>query len=157
MRGESRLGFGFNSPPGHERPESCRKDEITEAEAKRGLDFRSDRTCCVHAEQRALLDALEKMPELESIYDHFQGSVVYFGRLSDNGDLIPSGAPYCTVCSKLFADVGIGWCLWHEEEVWGQEGIYRYGPREYNEVSFCHYLPRPERRAKKDKENKKGE
>ncbi len=45
------IGSGTNSPPGHVKIDKCLKDDLSE-------NFRSDRTCCVHAEERAILDAL---------------------------------------------------------------------------------------------------
>jgi hypothetical protein len=140
VRDDMVIGFGYNSPPGDRPPRACLKDEITESEMRGEGTFKSDKTCCVHAEQRALLFALEDMPAGETAEDYLRGAVVYFSRVDSEGRPVPSGAPYCTVCSKLYADVGIGWCLWHREEVWGEEGIYRYGPREYNKISFRHHL-----------------
>lgn len=45
------IGRGFNSPPKNKILEHCFKDDLP-------ADFRSDKTCCVHAEQRAIMDAL---------------------------------------------------------------------------------------------------
>lgn len=39
----------------------------------------TDKTCCIHAEQRAIMDALRKNP------DKIAGSRLYFIRLDDNG------------------------------------------------------------------------
>jgi dCMP deaminase len=111
------IGEGFNSPPGNETLEYCFKDELSD-------DFRSDRTCCVHAEQRAVIDALRNGNDLE-------GSRLYFIRIDDNGEKLKAGKPYCTVCSKMALDVGVSeFVLLHEE------GICVYDTEEYNEISF---------------------
>lgn len=112
-----RIGGGFNSPPGNQRLERCLKDDLPE-------DFISDRTCCVHAEDRAIRDAIEKNPE------KIRGSRLYYIRLKDK-KIMKAGNPYCTWCSKTALDVGIAeFVLWHEE------GIGVYDTREYNKLSY---------------------
>jgi len=116
------IGAGFNSPPKNECLEKCLKDELPE-------NFKSDRTCCVHAEQRAMLDAIKTNP------DKIEGSTIYFIRLN-RGSIAYAGKPYCTICSKMSLDVGISeFVLWHDE------GITSYDAKEYNDLSFQH---RPE-------------
>ncbi|MBR9678324.1 MAG: hypothetical protein GOU97_03485 [Nanoarchaeota archaeon] len=118
------IGAGYNSPPRDEKLKKCFKDEIP-------VNFKSDRTCCVHAEQRAVMDALKKNP------DKIVGSAIYFARLEEKGRIKKSGRPYCTICSKMVLDAGIAeFVLWHEKEVWEREGIYVYDTREYNDLSF---------------------
>lgn len=117
------IGEGYNSPPGDETLEKCFKDDIPK-------HFKSDRTCCVHAEQRAILEAMKHDPT---------GSTIYFTRLDEEGRIRPSGRPYCTICSKLALDAGVSeWVLLHGEHAWGEEGIYSYTAREYNTLSFQH-------------------
>ena len=112
------IGSGFNSPPGNKCLELCIKDSLPK-------DFKSDRTCCVHAEQRAMVDALRNGT------NNIQGSRIYFIRLDENGNMKPAGKPYCTICSKMALDVGIGeFALMHEN------GICVYDTKEYNDVSF---------------------
>lgn len=113
------LGWGYNSKPCHEGG-SCFKDDLAPG-------FKSDKTCCVHAEQRAIMDALKKHPEL------IVGSRLYFIRIDDEGKILKAGKPYCTICSKMALDVGIAeFVLWHEE------GITIYDTKEYNELSFAY-------------------
>ncbi|MEK6821523.1 MAG: hypothetical protein AABY11_03950 [archaeon] len=113
------IGVGFNAPPQNECIEKCLKDE-------RSLDFRSDKTCCLHAEQRAILDAVALNPKL------LHGSSLYYIR-KKHGEMVFAGKPYCTICSKLALDVGIKeFVLWHEN------GITAYDTREYNELSFAY-------------------
>lgn len=90
------IGSGFNSPPQNiegQRRCSCSKDSYNKKV--------TDKTCCVHAEQRAIMDALRKNP------DKLSGSRLYFIRLDKNGAPSKSGEPHCTICSKMALDVGI--------------------------------------------------
>ncbi len=112
------IGEGFNSPPKNLPLDICLKDTLSE-------DFPSDKTCCVHAEQRAIMNALEKYP------NHLWGSRLYFIRLDLNNEILKAGKPYCTICSKMVLDKNIReFVLWHEE------GICVYDTEEYNRLSF---------------------
>jgi deoxycytidylate deaminase len=114
------IGQGYNSMPCNERGE-CFKDGLP-------LNFKSDKTCCVHAEQRAIMDALENKWKYP-IY----GSSLFFIRLDENDNPMHAGEPYCTICSKMALDVGISkFYLWHKE------GWVGYDTKEYNELSFKH-------------------
>lgn len=113
------LGTGYNAPPkddlslrvcGHFGP-SSRKPK-------------ADRTCCVHAEWRALCHAIETSPQL------VVGANMVFVRVDPRGVIQRSGQPYCTVCSRLALDVGVSeWSLWHSE------GIRIYPAVEYHRLS----------------------
>ena len=112
------IGKGFNSPPKNKKLESCLKDFLPE-------NFKSDKTCCIHAEQRAIMDALKNNS------NKIQESRIYFIRLDENGEKSYAGKPYCTICSKMALDSGISeFVLWHKE------GICVYDIDEYNELSF---------------------
>ncbi|MEI7718274.1 MAG: hypothetical protein WCI72_00270 [archaeon] len=117
---EEITGVGFNSPPANletQRRCSCNKDSYHKKV--------TDKTCCVHAEQRAIMDALKRNP------DKISGSRLYFVRLGEGGKQKQSGNPYCTMCSKMALDVGIAeFVLWHKE------GVCVYGTQEYNDLSF---------------------
>jgi len=114
------IGAGFNSPPGN--LESQRRCSIPKDSLDRKV---TDKTCCIHAEQRAIRDALRRNP------DKLIGSRLYFVRVEEDGDILKAGEPYCTDCSKTSLDVGIvEFVLWHEE------GICVYDTEEYNELSF---------------------
>ena len=121
------IGKGYNAPPlDKEENRTCDK----ELGAGKPFDFTQgkpgfDRTCCMHAEWRAILDALRKSSE------KIIGSVLYFTRVDESGHIKKSGKPYCTVCSRFALDVGIGrFVLWHEE------GIAEYPTHEYNRLSY---------------------
>ena len=90
------IGRGFNSPPGDlESQRRCLKD-------KNCLDKKvTDKTCCMHAEQRAIEDASRNNPT------RLDGSRLYYRKLDDNENPAVSGKPYCTICSKSALDIGI--------------------------------------------------
>lgn len=114
------IGRGFNSPPKNlESQRRCSND-------KENYDKKvTDKTCCVHAEQRAIIDALNKNPK------KLQGAKLYFIRLDKDGIKKFAGNPYCTIYSKMALDVGIShWILLHKE------GICIYDAEEYNNLSF---------------------
>jgi deoxycytidylate deaminase len=114
------IGSGFNGPPGNlesQRRCSCPKDSYHKKV--------SDKSCCVHAEQRAIMNALKNYPE------KIIGSRLYFVRLDNKSNKIPSGNPWCTICSKMALDSGVKeFVLWHEE------GIAVYDTEEYNKLSY---------------------
>jgi deoxycytidylate deaminase len=114
------IGSGFNSPPAEmENQRRCREN-------KKDLHEKvTDKTCCVHAEQRAMIDALKRNPE------KILGSRLFFIRLDEQGNIKRAGKPYCTICSKMALDIGIAeFVLWHKE------GICVYNTDEYNKISF---------------------
>jgi deoxycytidylate deaminase len=114
------IGSGFNSPP---------QDLEKQRRCSYSKDFYhkkvTDKTCCVHAEQRAIMDALKNNP------NKLFGSSLYFNRFNDNGTPSRAGEPYCTICSKMALDVGIAeFVLWHDK------GVCAYDTKEYNTLSF---------------------
>lgn len=117
------IGQGYNAPPLDNPDNPCRclrKDEL-----KPG--FKSDTSGCVHAEQRAIMDALQNNP------DKLSDSCIYYARFNHDLELEYAGKPYCTHCSKLALDAGITeFVLWH------QNGPKAYPTDEYNELSFAY-------------------
>lgn len=115
------VGRGFNSPPhgasGESRchiPKTAYHPRVT------------DKTCCIHAEIRAIQDALKKRGEA------LPGSALYFIRVDKEGALIrAAGKPYCTLCSKMALDAGIS-----EFVLWQESGLAAYGTDEYNTLSY---------------------
>ena len=146
--GNDMLGFGYNSPPNDKKLEKCLKDEIKEAiinAIKNDKEIKiTNPTCCLHAEERAVLNALEnKTDPCAKKEDLFKGSCIYYVSLGKDDNMMPSGRPWCTRCSTLALDIGISeWCMFHAEGVWklGQ-GAYLYSTIEYNEVSFNYHKP----------------
>lgn len=64
------IGRGYNSPPGDIEPKTCIKDILPK-------NFKSDKTCCVHAEQRAIMDALRHYPH------EIEGSTLFFVKVDE--------------------------------------------------------------------------
>ncbi len=88
--------------------------------------FKSDKTCCTHAETRAILQAMRNGYDLST-----PGVSIYFQRLSDEGEPKFSGQPYCTICSKLAFETGItSFVLSHSF------GIIAYPTGLYNSLSY---------------------
>jgi len=120
VQNEEIIGEGYNSPPLElENQRRC-------FNSKKDYDLKiTDKTCCVHAEERAIFDALKNNPL------KIKNSKLYFVRLDLNNKILFAGKPYCTICSKIALDVGIKeFILFHEE------GIFSYETSEYNNLSF---------------------
>ena len=98
------IGKGFNAPPlGDESQRMC------DVELDKSIKQNNDKTCCVHAEWNAILDALKRHG------NKIQGSTLYFMRVGDNGEFTGAGKPYCTVCSRLALESGISvFGLWND-------------------------------------------
>lgn len=111
------IGRGHNSMPCNVEG-SCFKDDLPS-------DFKSDKTCCVHAEQRAIMNALATNAS------YVPGSTLFFIRLDENDQPKVSGDPYCTICSKMTLDVGIKYfCLYRSN------GWVAYETEYYNWLSY---------------------
>lgn len=119
VRDNEIIGSGFNSPAGdHEGQRRC-------SNKKSDYDIKvADKTCCVHAEQRAMMDALKNNS------DKLEGSRLYFIRLKE-GEPSRAGEPYCTICSKMALDTGI-----KEFVLWKEKGVCVYNTDEYNDLSY---------------------
>lgn len=113
------IGVGCNTKTINEGG-SCIKDILPSS-------FKSDRTCCIHAEQAAILDALKYRE------GGINGSEVYFIRLDKEGQPMAADDPYCTICSKMALWAGVYYfCLWDGKQ-WNGYGIHYY-----NKLSFQH-------------------
>jgi deoxycytidylate deaminase len=122
------LGEGFNSPAGGDRSVvRCQYDK-TQYHPKV-----TDKTCCMHAEVRAMLMALRQYPE------KVPGATLFFVSVDALGEKQFSRNPYCTVCSKLALDVGL-----KEFVLWHRSGITAYNTAEYNELSYAYTEQAPE-------------
>lgn len=120
MSGDLLIGEGTNGPPGRlaSQQRCLRRQELA-------YGFKSDATCCIHAEQRAIMEALRHHPS------QIDGSRLYFIRLGSDERPVVAGNPYCTHCSKLALDAGLA-----EFVLWQAEGITVYDTIEYNDLSF---------------------
>ena len=83
------IGRGFNSPPQNKTLDHCFKEYLP-------VNVKSDKTCCVHAEQRAIMNALRNNPN--KIID----SILYFIRLDRDNNPTKADKPYCTICSRNY-------------------------------------------------------
>ncbi len=111
---------GFNSPPANQ--ENQRRCNVDKSKYHPKV---KDTTCCIHAEQRAIIDTLKTNP------DKITWSRLYFVRLNIDGNIEPAGKPYCTICSKMTLDSWISeFVLLHPE--W----VCIYDTDEYNKLSF---------------------
>ena len=117
------IGRGFNGPPNNDiLKRKCELNLINSSKPK------SDRTCCVHSEWRAIIDAIKNKKDINE-------SILYFTRVDKEGNILKSGQPYCTVCSRLALDNGIKYFgLWHDS------GIKLYDTEEYSELSYQFYV-----------------
>lgn len=116
------IGKGYNAPPlGDESQRMCA------APLNTSIKQNNDKTCCVHAEWNAILDALKQHPDLVS------GSTLYFMRVNEDGEFTEAGEPYCTVCSRLALESGVvTFGLWND----GPEMI---DTAVYNRRSYDYY------------------
>lgn len=114
------IGKGFNSPPNNlQSQKRCTNNKDSYNNKV------TDKTCCVHAEQRAIMDALKNNPS------KLKDSTLYFIRLNKNNNKQFAGKPYCTICSKMALDAGIKeFVLFHEN------GVKPYKTDEYNLLSY---------------------
>jgi deoxycytidylate deaminase len=119
------IGAGYNAPPlDQAENRMCVLTSDPAALARRGKP-KYDFTCCLHAEWRAILDALKRNA------NKIEGAKLYFVRVDETGHIKKSGQPYCTACSRLALDVGLDkFLLWHEK------GIGEYPTDEYNRLSY---------------------
>ena len=120
------IGRGYNAPPLDKEEHRTCLDEYRSVDKK---NF--DRTCCIHAEWRAIIDTLKTNSR------KIVGSRLYFIRVDGEGNIKKSGKPYCTVCSRLALDVGIERFL-----LWNAEGICSYPTDEYNRLSYDYFEPK---------------
>lgn len=114
------IGEGYNAPPlDDEANRACNNEyELPQK-------YKYDRTCCMHAEWRAVLDACRRNSK------KLKGSVLYFTRVKDDGTLPKSGEPICTVCSRFALDVGVATFV-----LWQEDGMNAYPTDEYNRISY---------------------
>lgn len=120
------IGRGYNSPPRHNpKYRTC----LNEYKILSG--FRHDRTCCMHAEQRAVEDAIRKNSRL------ILGSRVYFARLVKNNQIEKGKDIKCTICSRTMLDKGVKeFIMLHEK------GVVLYPLAELDRLSYQHKTPR---------------
>ena len=121
VKDDTIIGSGVNKVPGAiESQRRCnRKDELPK-------DFKSDMTCCIHAEVSAIHDAMLTNP------DELMGSRIYFMRRNVANEVQKSGKLYCTICSKAALDAGVA-----EFALWQEKGVAVFDTEEFNDLSFA--------------------
>lgn len=118
------IGKGFNSPP-QNRTENRRC--LNEYEIPGG--FRHDRTCCIHAEQRAIEDAVRHGRDTSS-------ARIYFVALDENGSKIKAKDLKCTICSRAVLDAGIS-----EFALYCEDSVRVYDSVEFDRLSYAYKTP----------------
>ena len=114
------IGEGYNGPPlDLETRRTCGSPRNLAVKPK------YDKTCCIHAEWRAILHACKTHPEA------IHGSTLYFMRIDDAGAFTDAGLPYCTVCSRLALESGVGFFA-----LWNNAGVDLYTV-EYDRASYA--------------------
>lgn len=118
------ISEGFNGPP-QDKPEfrTC----LDEYQIPAG--FRHDKTCCIHAEQRAIQNALKNDKNVN-------GSRIYFVAIDKDGNKIQATDMKCTICSRAVLDAGI-----FEFAFYSGEGVRVYPPEEVNQLSYEYKTP----------------
>ena len=120
------IGEGYNSPPLNDEENRTCLEEYTATEK-----LRFDKTCCIHAEWRAIIDALKHQPK------DISGSTLYFMRIDKNGEFTDAGKPSCTTCSRLALESGIKYfALWEN----GKPAVY--DTKTYNRLSYDFHQPK---------------
>jgi deoxycytidylate deaminase len=118
------IGKGYNGPAfDDEANRTC--DNTYDLSVKPKFD----KTCCTHAEWRAIIDGCK------SNAGKISGSILYFMRVDDAGNFTDAGDPYCTTCSRLTLEAGIG-----EFALWNADGADIYNAVEYNQKSYDYFL-----------------
>lgn len=118
------IATGYNEPPqGKEEHRICDLDFPVVNRKKP----KADCTCCVHAEQNAILSALKAGKDLT-------GSTLYFMRVDEHGNQEIAGEPYCISCSKMALHCGIAyWVLLQKE------GPHVYDAESYHDLSVNYH------------------
>ena len=122
------IGSGFNSPP---QNKSEHRTCLDEYEISAG--FRHDRTCCIHAEQRAIHDAMKEGQDMT-------GATIYFCGLEDNGEKKQAHRTVCTICSRAVLDAGIKYFV-----LYWTDGVRVYDTQEFNKSSHEYKTPKKQR------------
>ena len=117
------IGRGYNAPPQNDESQRRCNDDFDCMKKPK-----YDKTCCVHAEWNAVIDACKTAPE------KLAGSTLYFMRVDDEGNFTDAGDPYCTACSRFTMAAGVA-----EFALWNDGGADIYTLVEYNDASYQYY------------------
>jgi len=119
------IGRGHNSPPlDDETQRTCLVDWDLSRKPK------YSKTCCVHAEQCACIDALKRNAQ------KIGNSTLYFMKIDEHGQFTGGGTPFCTECSRVTMQTGVGkFALWEASS--GTAKVWTLP--EYNKASYAYY------------------
>ena len=117
------IGQGYNGPAFNDEA-----NRTCDRQWDLSVKPRFDKTCCTHAEWRAIIDACKRNP------DKITGSTLYFMRVDHVGRFTDAGDPYCTTCSRLTLESGIAKFV-----LWNNEGADLYDSAEYNRKSYEYF------------------
>ena len=124
VKDEVIIGQGFNSPTLNDESQRCCNIEFDTS-----IKPKYDKTCCIHAEWRAILNACKNNA------DKISGSTLYFMRIDEDGNFTDAGEPFCTVCSRLALESGIKYFA-----LYNNGGADIYPTDEYNLKSYELYI-----------------
>jgi hypothetical protein len=117
------IGKGYNAPPLNDTSQKYCNTEFDLT-----LKPKYDKTCCVHAEWNAIIDAFKNHS------DKVEGATLYFMRVDDDGNWTDAGDPFCTICSRLALQSGLAhFALWVD----GRPKVYTTA--NYNRESYDFY------------------
>lgn len=118
------ISEGFNSPPQNDpKLRTC----LNEYEIPAG--FRHDRTCCIHAEQRAIQNAYKSGKDIK-------GARIYFVAIDKAGNKIKATDMKCTICSRAVLDASMP-----EFAFYTEEGVRVYDADEVDRLSYEYKTP----------------
>jgi len=118
------IGQGHNSPALENEGQ-----RLCSASMDNSIKPKYDKTCCIHAEWRAVLDACKTNA------DKLEGSTLYFMRIDEGNAFTDAGDPFCTVCSRLTMEAGVS-----EFALYNNDGADIYSLDEYNRKSYAAYI-----------------
>ena len=118
------VGKGWNAPADEHVCEECLRSKM---KPKVFATFNTEPCYAVHAEQRAILNALK------SGSSNLNCAKMYFVRTDDDGKYMPcDDGPSCTICSKLILESGIESFIYETFE----DGITELTAKEFNDLSM---------------------
>lgn len=118
------IGEGYNAPPLYDE-----KMRMCKADLDLSIKPKYDKTCCIHAEWTAILEALKNFGT------KINGGTLYFMRVDSDGKWTNAGKPFCTVCSRLAVQSGL-----KSFALWDGDKPKIYDTVDYNIESYKFYM-----------------
>jgi dCMP deaminase len=114
------ISIGYNGAPKDKVCDPCLRENIKD-------NSRTELCHAIHAEQRAILNALRKGYDLTD-------SRLYHIKVKNN-KTIPTDDISCTLCSRLILESGVS-----EMALLHTYGLFVYDAEEYNNLNFDYFL-----------------